>query len=340
MKIGAVVSFPARLDKSVLVSRIRQMEDAGVDSLWTWTHEPFAHAGYLASNTTKAKIAYGVLDPYTRNPVVLAEGAASLDALSGHRAIMILGFGWLPWMKLYGVEERDPIGDMEDCVNAIHELLAGKEVKMETKRFRLKNAHIRKPPKGKVPLYLAAKQRKGLQLARRVADGVMVGGYSTTASIKWVANQPRETSTLPSDFQICCYLPLHVTDNPDKAHEEMKKEVALYLAGPDGELYVKRGGFDSKILPRIRKATKVQEYLAQGRDPVLAYRVGDPSEAARLVSNEWVDACSLIGTIDHCIERLDEYKEAGLTCAVLDFQEAFDSNIQYFPEIIRRTERL
>lgn len=47
-----------------------------------------------------------------------------------------------------------------------------------------------------------------------------------------------------------------------------------------------------------------------------------------------VEACSIIGNVDYCIERLGEYKKAGLTSAVLSFQGWFDSTITHLSKLV------
>ena len=108
----------------------RIAEEAGFDSLWVteryFHEETFSLLGYLAAVTQRLKLGVGVVNPYTRNPALLAMAAATLDRISGGRFLLGLGRS-----------ERDVIQDkmgipygkahptMEGAVSLLNSLLSG-----------------------------------------------------------------------------------------------------------------------------------------------------------------------------------------------------------------------
>lgn len=106
-------------------------EDAGFESIWTVEHvvvpvgyestypydrsgrmpgndfvdipDPLIWLAFLASATTTLKLATGILIAPQRNPLLTAKEVATLDQLSGGRAILGVGVGWLE-------EEFDALG--------------------------------------------------------------------------------------------------------------------------------------------------------------------------------------------------------------------------------------
>jgi len=55
--------------------------------------DPFVHMGGWAVSTERIKLSTGVTNPLTRHPVVLAACAATLQVMSGGRAVLGIGRG-------------------------------------------------------------------------------------------------------------------------------------------------------------------------------------------------------------------------------------------------------
>ncbi len=334
MKIGATADPPYKLGVSEVESRVKGLEEAGVDSLWTGTMlrgESFTLAGYVAAVSTKPRIAVGVINPYTRHPLVVARAAATLHRFSAGRAVLVLGFGWRPWVKnQLGIPREDPIGDMEVFVDALRQLFDGRAVTCEAKGFKLKEVRIGGPSVDKIPIFIEAAGKNALELAGRVADGVFMGSYMTLHHVRWAVSRLRHFKAKDSHLEIGAQLPLRITSDTGRAWEELKPDLAYFLAG-EGDYFTRQLGFDVDVLSRIRETLRVQDRIVT--------RPENLGEAARLVPDDWVDESCLVGNLDRCIQRLVDYETAGLTYAVLSFQEAFDSVIPNLQRIVQSFHR-
>jgi probable F420-dependent oxidoreductase len=116
MKLGLFginLGVCARPDVAVRVAQAA--ESAGFDSVWTGEHvvlpdprvppspappqtpflDPLVALAHLAGCTKRLRLATGIIILPQRNPVVLAKEVASLDVLSGGRALLGVGAGYL-----------------------------------------------------------------------------------------------------------------------------------------------------------------------------------------------------------------------------------------------------
>ncbi|MDQ1439539.1 MAG: hypothetical protein QOK43_3168 [Acidimicrobiaceae bacterium] len=133
MKFGIIFANtgPAAVDFEYAAELARLAEENGFESLWTVEHvvvpaayesqypyakdgrmpggedvpipDPLVWLSFVAAATTRIKLATGILILPQRNPVVLAKEVATLDVLSGGRAVLGVGVGWLK-------EEFDALG--------------------------------------------------------------------------------------------------------------------------------------------------------------------------------------------------------------------------------------
>lgn len=86
-----------------LLDAARQAEDLGFDAIWlhdaplgrrtTASWDAIAVLGALAQVTSRIKLCTGIFQPHLRNPVIVAQGWATVDYLSGGRTMMGVGSG-------------------------------------------------------------------------------------------------------------------------------------------------------------------------------------------------------------------------------------------------------
>jgi hypothetical protein len=108
-----------------------------------------------------------------------------------------------------------------------------------------------------------------------------------------------------------------------------------------GEDLLERGGFETRTLTPTRNALKMPEILAQGRNPMEAFEIGNFSEAVGLISDSLMEDCSIGGNPPKCMERLAQLVEdAGLTFVTLSFETAFEKTISRIKEILGNSDPL
>jgi 5,10-methylenetetrahydromethanopterin reductase len=130
-------------------------------------HELYVALTVAALNTSRIRLGPLVTNPLTRHLVVTASAMASLDALSGGRAVLGLGSGDSAIYTL-GAPPATLAG-LEDAIRTLGRLTAGERLERDGRPWQVHRS------KRRVPLYLAAEGPRTLELAGRIADGVIVG---------------------------------------------------------------------------------------------------------------------------------------------------------------------
>ena len=128
-----------------------------------------------AVHTKRAMFGSLVTNPVTRDPGVTASAIATLQDYSGGRAYLGIATG-LSALRNGGLKAAR-MSDLEEYVRAVQGLTAGKTVS-----YRGRSVRIQWGP-SRVPVFIGARGPKGLALAGRVADGVIVGGGVTSAEV-------------------------------------------------------------------------------------------------------------------------------------------------------------
>jgi alkanesulfonate monooxygenase SsuD/methylene tetrahydromethanopterin reductase-like flavin-dependent oxidoreductase (luciferase family) len=174
------------------VDRLRAVwsaaEDAGYDWISVWDHlgtldggtenlEAVAMHAALACHTRLVRCACLVYSAATRSPLVLAAAAATVDRLSGGRAVLGLGTGYLAReFEMAGQALPPPaerVARLAETVHAVRALLDGHEVSFEGRHVRLHQARCAPPPvRQRLPIVVGGGgERAVIPLAARVADG-------------------------------------------------------------------------------------------------------------------------------------------------------------------------
>lgn len=291
----------------------RLAERAGYESLWVteryFHEETCSLLGYLGATTDRLKLGVGVVNPYTRNPALLAMASATLDRLTGGRFVLGLGRSERAVVQdKMGVPYGDAPAAMRGCVSLVRRLLAGERVSDTAGPFRLSGAKLATTPvQSRLPIYLAAIGRKGLRLAGAIADGVLLNAYVPPAYVRYAVAEVRaaaqEAGRDPVAIDVACMLVVRPTDDPQALMPGLKKRLVRLLdEAYVGEILLDKGGFDPSILGPLR-ASYAED--------------GGTRAAAELVTNDMVEAFYLLGPDDACRRRVAEYRRAGVDLPLL-----------------------
>lgn len=173
---------PGRLQKL-----IQDAERWGYQQLWYSNHklERDLWVGLAASAFWSQTLELGsfIAEPYSYHPGLIAAAAASLDELSGGRMVIGLGAGGANFNSI-GLARESPLTAMGECIAILRSMLAGKPSTVAGKIFSTHKAQLPSPPERSIPIILATRGRRMLELAGKLADGVMISNRGTPGAFK------------------------------------------------------------------------------------------------------------------------------------------------------------
>jgi 5,10-methylenetetrahydromethanopterin reductase len=132
----------------------------------------YACLGAIARETDAIRIG-PVTNGYTRHPAVTAAALATINQMSGGRALVALLAGGSMVLTPMGIERAAPVQVVEDTIAALRQLWTGARVTWQGHCHRLEDARLGMG-RQEIPVWLAGRGPMILRLAGRAADGALV----------------------------------------------------------------------------------------------------------------------------------------------------------------------
>jgi len=253
--LGAFIGAGRSLDGAV--GRVRRAEELGYESVFV-THiggrDSIGLLSAYACATSRVRLGTGVIPIYARTPANMAQSFATLDDVSGGRAIAGLGVSHKPVVEhWYGQSIDRPLAEMREYVAIVRAILRGEDPPPGEKfrtAFRLTGWE---PPRPDMPIYLAGLSPGMLRLAGEIADGVVLWlcnpNYIRDVVVPTVREGRAKAGRDPDGFDIVAAVPSAVTDDPEAARERLRGEVERYFGLPYYRAMLERSGFDPDAGP-------------------------------------------------------------------------------------------
>ena len=238
-----------------------------------------------------------------RSPLVLATEARSLDELSGGRLVLGLGTGTRRMMEdWHGVDPDAPAARMEELVPLLRRLWRLHEglVEHEGRFYRCRvtpTAETSAPVRDDIPVYTAGVNARMVQVAGRVADGLLghplfSRGYVDEVVRPAIAEGKRRAGRDDAHVELVGIVICSVADDADQARREAAAQLAFYAAPKTYGKLLEASGFG-----------------AAGETIRAAFAERDFAAMAAAVPDEMVDAMAAAGTVAEVRDRLERAAE-------------------------------
>ena len=298
---------------------VKEAEVAGFDSVWAaeaYGSDTATVLAWLASHTERIKIGSAIFQMPGRTPAMTAMTAATLDQLSGGRMILGIGSsgpqvaeGW------HGQPFAKQLQRTREYVEILRMALARERLEYHGEIYELPipDGHGKAlklmiaPVQERMPIYIAAIGPKNTTLTGEIADGWLPTFFSPehVAEFRTLleegAARAGDGKRIDDSFDIAPNVNLCIDDDIDKARDQVRPLLALYVGGMGSRkknfynALVQRYGFEDA-------AKEVQDLYLDGKK----------DEAAAALPAELIDRTSLVGPKERIKERLEVYREAGV----------------------------
>src|SRR5215210_7943522 len=196
------------------MTRVALAEELGYESIFV-THISGRDsitllAGY-ACRTSKVRLGTGVIAIYARTPANMAQSFATLDDLSGGRAIVGLGVSHKPVVEhWFGQSIDKPLAEMREYVAIVRAIFRGEDPPPGEK-FRTVFQLTGWEPRPDLPIYLAGLSPGMLRLAGEIANGVVLWlcnpNYIREVVVPTVAEGREQAGKSPEGFDVVAAVP-------------------------------------------------------------------------------------------------------------------------------------
>lgn len=306
MKVG--LAFYCDRPARDLAELAAATEQAGFAELW-WadhynTRELATVLALSAIHTSHIRIGSAVTSVMLRHPAVLASLFATLAELSGGRVVAGLGPGGWEVASELNVTAASPLGATREATTMLRQLLAGTAAGFPDGRFfPVQRAALKFGPPAPVPIYLAGRGPRMLELAGELADGVITHGLA--ASYLDLVRTRRQAGAVrggrpPEACEVAMWIEVAIGTRSE-AIAALRPRSVLMVGGGYDEGLIPSYGLEPERVLRVRHAV----------------RAGDPARAIELITDDMVDAFNLGGPPGWIAEQLQRLEELGVDSVLM-----------------------
>jgi probable F420-dependent oxidoreductase len=280
----------------------RLADEAGFDAAWSGeflNRSAIVSVAAMAAVTQRIGVGSSIAYAVGRSPLVLANDARFLDEMSGGRVTLGLGTGTRRMMEgWHGVTDADgPATRMEELIPLLRRLWRLHEgpVKHRGRFYSVDitpTADIEPPLRSEIPIYTAGVNRRMVEVAGRVADGLICHPTVTDRYLEDVIRPAvnagtEKTGRVPEDVAIMGVIICAISDDTASARREAAAQIAFYVAPKAYGPVMEVSGFGAE-------AAAIQR----------AFRQGDHEAMIAAVSDDMIDQMSVAGTADQVRDAL------------------------------------
>jgi 5,10-methylenetetrahydromethanopterin reductase len=306
--IDISVAFATTLDTPAHVELAEQL---GFARAWLYdtpqqSPDVWMCLALAAQRTRSIGLGPGVLVPTLRHPMVNAAAAAALERIAPGRVAVGFGTGHTG-RRAMGQPKPIPWNYMSRYVTVFRQLLDGQTVEWEGGALRMLHPAASSPPAPiRIPIYISAVGPRGIEVARRVADGLFVGAGVPDGA---------------SDFSAVAFLGFGtVLDENETATDDRVRAAAgpgllqafhyaYELGGPPGVMSFPGG---KEWLAVVQRTPEAQRHFAVHRDHLMHLNEADVA-AWSAGAHTLLTTATLSGRADEVRAKVEQLAANGVT---------------------------
>ena len=325
MRLGLTIGYSGA-KMSLDMPLIEEADRLGFYSVWSaeaYGSDAVTPLAWIAARTKQIHVASGIMQMPARTPAMTAMTATTLDQLSGGRFLLGLGVsgpqvveGW------HGQPYGKPLVKTREYIDIVRKIWAREQpLEHHGEHYQIPYqgpgaTGLGKPLKSilhgrQIPIYVAAIGPKSVEQAAEIADGWLPIWYSPhrahvfKPALDAGFARAGGGKSLAS-FDIAASVNVVIGPDVEKCLGYVKPGLALYIGG----MGARGKNFYNDLACRYgfeEAAKKIQDL----------YLAGKKEEAAAAVPDQLADEVSLVGPPERVRDRLQAWRDSGVTTVVL-----------------------
>src|SRR5918992_807670 len=288
------------------VERAQRAEELGFEAIFfADSHmnnvDPYQVMALCAVNTKTIRFGTAVTNMVYRDPTITANSFATLNEISGGRAIIGLGTGDGPVYSLGRTATK--LVEFEKGLRTIRDLLHDRGIDVPKSKERAGGNVQLKVGKRPVPIYISAEGPKTLRVAGRTCDGVILGTGFDKQITDWarqrIAEGAKEENRPAAEIDIMPAGMIVVDDDGDLARKRVRSRMANRAHH--------NFRFTMETVPE-GEAAGVQQFMDN-------FDISKPIEEridADLVTDYLLERFTIAGTPEECIAKVKGLEADGI----------------------------
>jgi 5,10-methylenetetrahydromethanopterin reductase len=312
-KISFGITYLPTDSPDAFVALAAYVDRSGFDFLWLadtslYGRDVYSYLTLAALNTRRVRIGPNCTHPMSRNQAISYNAMATIDELSGGRAIMNIGAGGNT-MKELGLAVAK-VKTVREMIVQGRALLTGEPQQYESETLTLKNAKMRFLTRHDMPIYMTASGPKMLELSGELCDGVilMAGTHPAclAAAREDIARGAATAGRSLAQFDEACCI-FGTIDRDREAARDHCRSIAAWTVTSQPRFATLAGVTEAEI-----EAIKTN-FVGSAHGP-------ESKKAAALVTDHMIDSFTLAGDPKDFVRGIEKVVATGVR------------HIEFFPE--------
>lgn len=313
--LGIYVLPGRTTDPAAGLDEAREAERAGFGAVYVSERldlkEAAVTCGGLVAVTERVTVGTALIHQGTRHPLTIAAMSATLQTMSGGRFVLGIGRGLGALTPSLGVP-RSTLASIEHLVTTLRRLWAGDRITETGPAGSFRGMRFADIPESAPPVLFGTIGPRGLELAGREFDGVILHPFLTTEAVNRSVTIVRESAERAGRDPSSLHVITTLVASPDLPSERTdlavrSRAVSYFQVRGLGEQLVEWNGWDPAVLDALRNHPTLSGHgiadTSLTRDGLVA--------ASESLPDEWFEAAAAVGPARLCVERGHQYLAAG-----------------------------
>ena len=312
MEFGVFYQLPCDEDQSPqqryadTIAQCQLADSLGFDNAWlaelhfhptfSITPSPLLLASAVAQTTRHIRLGTAVNLMPLYHPIRLAEEIATLDVISGGRAILGIGRGIIPsHFEGYGVSMEEGRKRFDECLRLIVDAWTKEELDFQGEYYQVRDVGVVPKPvqKPHPPVHVAATGPDTFELVGSMGYNLLVapviaGNQPAIDGAKVYREKLAQAGHDPKKGKLSVTLPIYVSEDRHKTDGVLKDTINSYIKSAQAILTSPAANRAAAVNPRI---ARMQEGIG------------------KLNYEQVLKDNTVIGTPEECVEKLNQFQE-------------------------------